>query len=42
MRAEASDGERPCVMEVDSFCAVSWADSNEYPDVIDEGVAPRF
>lgn len=35
MRAEASDPERPCVMEVESFWAVSCPDKSEYVAVTD-------
>lgn len=39
MRAEASAAERPCVTEVESFCAVSCADKSEYVAVTDCVVA---
>lgn len=35
MRAEASDGARPWVTEVESLCAVSCEVRREYDDVID-------
>jgi len=35
MRAEASEAERPCVIEDESFWAVSCNERREYVDVID-------
>lgn len=35
MRAEASEAERPCVIDVESFWAVSCAERREWADVID-------
>lgn len=35
MRAEASEAERPCVIDVESLWAVSCAERREWADVID-------
>jgi hypothetical protein len=42
MRAEASEAERPWVSDVESFRAVSRAESSEWADVMDEGVVLRL